>query len=165
MIIDKNFKFIEKCTNVVRKANQMLGISKCKIKYKSKNSIVKLYITLVRPHLEYCVQFWSPSLAGGKKMIESVQRRALKLSNCYKNILHVDRLRYSNLISLDKRRLWGDLTEMFKISKDIEAFNNIFKLNLNYLRGNILKVHKERCKLSVGKYILNQRIVDVWNNY
>ena len=72
----------------VREANQMLGIIKRKIKYKSKGVIVKLHKTLVRPHLEYCIQFWSPLLAGEKKMIESGQRRALKLINGYKNISH-----------------------------------------------------------------------------
>ena len=85
IIIDKNFKFTEQCANVVRKASQMLGIIKYKIKYKSKDVIVKLYKTLVRPHLEYCIQFWSPSLASEKKMIESVQRCALKLINGYTN--------------------------------------------------------------------------------
>ena len=82
----------------------MLRIIKLNIKSKSIEVIVKLYKTLVRPHLEYCIQFWSPSLAGEKTIIESVQRRALKLINGYKNISYVDRLRYSNLISLDKRR-------------------------------------------------------------
>ena len=165
IIIDKNFKFTEQCANVVTKANQMLGIITRKIKYKSKDVIVKLYKTLVRPHLEYCMQFWSPLLAGEKKMIESVQRRALKLINGYKNISYVDRLCYSNLISLDKRRLRGDLIEMFKMSKDIETFNNMFKLNnLNCLRGNKFKVYKERCNLNVRKYFFNQRIVDVWNS-
>ena len=33
-------------------------------------AIDKLYKTLVRLHLEYCIQLWSPSLAGEKKMIE-----------------------------------------------------------------------------------------------
>ena len=96
-------------------------------------------------------------------MIESVQRRALKLINGYKNISFYDRLRYSSLISLDKRRLRGDLIEMFKTSKDTETFNNMFKFNnVNCLRGNKFKVVKERCKLNVRKYFFNQRIVDMW---
>ena len=58
--------------------------------------------------------------------IESVQRRALKLINGYKNILYVERLR--NSISLDNRCLRGDLIKTFMMSKDIEAFKNLFKL-------------------------------------
>ena len=54
---------------------------------------------------------------------------------------------------------------MFKMSKDIEAFKNMFKLNNeNCLRGNKFKVFKERCKLNIRKYFFNQRIVDVWNS-
>ena len=103
----------------------MLGIIKRKIRYKCKDVIVKLYKTLIWLYLEYCIQFWSPSLTGEKKMIDSVQTRALKLINGYKNISYVDRLCYSNSISLDKRRLRGDLIEMFKMSQRIETFNNI----------------------------------------
>ena len=88
-------------------------------------------------------------------MNKSVQRRALKLINGYKNISYVDRLRYSNFISLDKRRLRGNLIEMLKMSKDIETFNNMFKFNnLNCLRGNKFKVYEERCKLNIRKYFL-----------
>ena len=90
----KNFKFTELCANVVKKANQMLGIIKHKLKYKSKDVIVKLYKTSVRPHLDFCIQFRNPSLMGEKKIIESVQGRALKLINGYKNISYVDKLRY-----------------------------------------------------------------------
>ena len=90
-------------------------------------------------------------------MIESVQRRALKLINGYKNISYVDKLLYSNFISLVKRRLKGDLIEMFKMSKDIATFNNMFiPKNFNCLRRNKFKVYKERCKLNVSKYFLSK---------
>ena len=49
--------------------------------------------------------------------------------NSYKIVSHVERLRNSNVISLDKRRLRGNFIKIFKMSKDVEAFKNIFKLN------------------------------------
>jgi hypothetical protein len=78
----------------------MLGIIKRKIKYKSKDVIVKLYKTLVRPHLEYCVQLWSPFLKSDVKLLERVQRRALKMINGYSNINYAERLNKSGLITL-----------------------------------------------------------------
>ena len=45
----------------------MLGIIKHKIKYKSKDVIIKLYKSLFQLPVEYCIQFLSPSLVGEKK--------------------------------------------------------------------------------------------------
>ena len=51
VIKGKNFKF-----SAIKKADQMFGIIKRKVKNKTKNIIVRLYKALVRPHLEYCIQ-------------------------------------------------------------------------------------------------------------
>ena len=38
----------------------MLGIINKGVSYKSAEVISKLYRVYVRPHLEYCIQFWTP---------------------------------------------------------------------------------------------------------
>ena len=43
---------------------------------KDEQTIMQLYKSLVRPHLEYCVQAWRPCLTQDIEMFEKVQRRA-----------------------------------------------------------------------------------------
>ncbi len=58
--IPSSFKFSQQCKDAAGKANRMLGFIDRNFSFKNKDVILPLYISLVRPHLEYAVQFWSP---------------------------------------------------------------------------------------------------------
>ena len=99
------------CANIVKKANQVLGIIRRTYDDKSKENIVQLYKSLVRPHLEYCVQAWRPYLQKDIDNIEKVQRRATKMINGLSQLSYEERLKRTNLMTLELRRLRADLLE------------------------------------------------------
>ena len=47
------------CTEASKKANSTLGMVRRTIVTRDKDTILRLYKTLVRQQLEYCIQVWS----------------------------------------------------------------------------------------------------------
>ena len=62
---------------------------------KNKSIIIKLYKSLVRPKLEYCVQCWSPFLKKDIDKLEKVQKRATKMIEECKGMNYEQRLEFN----------------------------------------------------------------------
>ena len=73
------------------------------VEFKSREVMLKLYNILVRPHLEYCVQFWSPRYKKDIAAQERVQRRATRIILGLKGMSYADRLKEFNLFSLEQK--------------------------------------------------------------
>jgi len=95
----------KQCSSAVSKDNRILGIIKRNFVDRSKETILLLYKSLVRPHLNYCCQVWSPHYSKDRKLLEGVQRRATKLINGMENLHYEERLRHLGLMSSETRRV------------------------------------------------------------
>ena len=129
---------------------------------------MKLYPVLVRPHLEYCVQVWSPHFRRDIKLIEGVQRRATKLVPELRELSYEERLERLGLTTLEERRVRGDLIETYKIITGKEKIDREKFFHIIPPRGNPdlrhnKKIYKKRCETDVRKHFFTQRVIDNWN--
>ena len=167
VMIDKSMKFSEQVSSAVGKANATLGMIKRSITCRKKNIVTKLYKALVRPKLEYCVQVWRPYLLKDIDKIERVQHRATKIIEECRGLCYEERLRVTGLMTLEDRRIRGDMIEVFKILKGVNKNDSgsWFQLvNNNRTRGHSLKIAKKRSRLDIRKNSFSQRVINDWNS-
>ena len=75
----------------------------------SPDSLLKLYLSLIRPHLEYAVQVWNPYLVKDIQKLEAMQRFALRMCLKQWNSSYTDLLRESEVPELTERRKFFNL--------------------------------------------------------
>jgi len=79
VLVDEKLDMNHQCALTAQKANCILGCIKSSMTSRSREGILPLCFVLVRPHLESCIQRWSPQHRKDTGLWERVQRRATKM--------------------------------------------------------------------------------------
>jgi len=77
--MDEKLNVRWQCALASQKANSILGCTKTSMASRPREMIPPQYSALVRPHLESCIQLWSPQHKKDMELLEQVWRRATKM--------------------------------------------------------------------------------------
>ena len=167
VMVDDELKFHVHAAAATKKANQMLGVIKRTYRTRDAETMMTLYKSMVRPHLEYGNAIWGPIYMGDLKLIEGVQRRATKLIPHLKELPYEERLTALNLPSMEYRRKRGDMIQCFKI------MNSLVRLEKEVLftpipsdntRGHNQRVLRHKTHNATRAKSFSQRSIRNWNS-
>ena len=82
VLLDGKLTMSLQCAFIKRRANGILGYIRRNIASRLKEVVLPVSTVLVRPHLEYCVQFWAPHCKREMELQERLQRKGLEHLSC-----------------------------------------------------------------------------------
>ena len=164
VLFTNNLKFNAHILSSIQKANSVIAWVTRTIISRSPEIMLQIYKTLIRPHLEYCVQLWSPLPSHGNwgliLDLEGVQRSFTRMIDGIGTMSYENRLKKLGLTTLLERRARGDLIETFRIVSGIAKYGqNLFNIS----RSGINLVSRPGDQNSFKHSFFSRRVIYYWN--
>ena len=113
-------------TIMCNKTRRLIGLLYRRFyKFSSCSTMLRLYVSFIRPHLEYAAAAWDPFLKKDIELIKDVQKLALKVCLKSWNTKYNELLEQSNLASIRARRQQAKLYHFYKIVNNETFFPNV----------------------------------------
>lgn len=134
VFVDTKLTFNVHINSIISRANKLLGFiyrsTKCFSNIRCK---IILFVSIVRPIIEYCSVIWSPSYTTHINRIERIQSKFIR-ALCFKSGIEYSsqyydlHLSYFGLPRLSKRRNYRDIMFLFKSLNQVINCPEVFNL-------------------------------------
>ena len=128
--------------------------------------LISLYISYIRPMLEYGSPLWNLGYVGDTQMVERIQRRWTREVTSVAHLSYEERLQALNLYSMRGRLLRADLIYVWKIFNGKCALkpSDLFQLSLSQqTRGHPLKLQVPGTQRETRRRFFSCRVIEEWN--
>lgn len=137
VIVDNKLSFRQHCASIVQKSNKLLGFI-CRVtkQFKNYQSVIILYKALVLSRLEYACIVWSPIYKVHIDLIESIQKRFLRILCArfglrWKLFSYKERCDYFKIDTIETRRRLYDAVFIYKVMNGLVSTNALAEIKLN----------------------------------
>ena len=167
VMVDNKLRFHSHIRGICNKSknlvNQLLRGTVCR----SRNFMITLFISHIRPLMDFSARLWNVGYLGDTRMLERVQRSWFGQIQGMDGMEYEDRIKQLGVYSVHGRLLRGDLIKIW------QAFHPTSEVGLDGLidvqshratRSNGYKLAIPRCRTELRKRFWSVRCVQRWNS-
>ena len=166
VVVDASLKFHLHVREVVYKAGGLLSNLLRTTVCRSMDFMVALYVSHVRPIMEYCSCVWGTGYLGDLRLLESLQRRWTREVEGLSLMEYSERLKRMGLFSVRGRMLRMDMVKVWKAFHceiDVGLASIWEVLGLGRTRGHSLRLRMPVCRSESRRRWFSVRVLKQWN--
>ena len=174
VVINKKLKWGDHIATKVAKANSILGLLKRSMYGCSEVAKKKAFVSLVRPHVEYCAAVWNPHLKKDIDAVEKIQRRGSrwiccrwsKQNHCWSRT-YEDACTHLDWLPLTTRRSIMCCCQVYKVINNLDCihFDSYYRFNPSRsTRSHSLSLFCTSARINVFRYSFFVNSTFRWNS-